>query len=116
MGCILVDEQQQVQGTLLGTVVSKFGYMSGYARANVTAQNQVVTSSSGFEIRGLTRATLTQGTSQGGDSGGPYSLSVSGAWRFAGVHYGSNVASGGNSVWFSPHVRFSNWFTVRTTN
>lgn len=98
----------------IGWEVGRFGYMSGYGRAEIIAQNATMTSSSGFAINGLTRGRITQGTSQGGDSGGPYSLAHNGRWTFVGIHAGSSVAGGGNTVVFTPVVRFRNWFTVRT--
>ncbi|MDR2044625.1 MAG: S1 family peptidase [Clostridium sp.] len=101
-----------------GTAVMKYGMSNGYAEAEVEAQNVSQTDSSNYTINGLTRAKLTTGTSGGGDSGGPYYTQASGggnSYNFVGVHWGSNVGDGGNLIWFTPFVRFSSSFTVKTS-
>ena len=59
---------------------------------------------------------MTSGTSAGGDSGGPYYTQrmIGGDnYNFVGVHWGSNTGDGGDDVWFTPYVRFKEWFTVK---
>jgi hypothetical protein len=100
------------------SAVMKYGRLSGYAEATINAQNVTVTSPEGYSIKGLTKATLTSGASAGGDSGGPYytqSSSGGNSYNFVGVHYGSNSSGGGTNVWFTPHVRFKSYFTVKTS-
>lgn len=101
-----------------GMSLMKYGFSSGYAEATVNAQDQTITDSSGKTIKGLTKATLTSGTSAGGDSGGPYYTQGSAGgnnYNFLGVHWGSNTASGGSNIWFTPYVRFKSYFTVKTS-
>ena len=101
-----------------GMSLMKYGFSSGYAEATVNAQDQTVTDSSGKTIKGLTKATLTSGTSAGGDSGGPYYTQGSAGgnnYNFLGVHWGSNTDSGGSNIWFTPYVRFKSYFTVKTS-
>ena len=95
-----------------GAAAMRFGQTSGFSRVEVTAQN-VTSGSTG----GLTRAILTQGTSAGGDSGGPYYVLAPGGgnnYLFVGVHTSSNVGNGGNTVSFTPYTRFMHRFIVRT--
>lgn len=101
-----------------GMSLMKYGFSSGYAEATVNAQDQTITDSSGKTIKGLTKATLTSGTSAGGDSGGPYYTQSSAGgnnYNFLGVHWGSNTTSGGSNIWFTPYVRFKSYFTVKTS-
>lgn len=112
---------RNITGTLddlpVGAAVMKYGFKSGYSEATVSAQDVTKTDSSGNRIKGLTSATLTSGTSDGGDSGGPYYTQGSAGgnnYNFVGVHWGSNVNSGGSSICFTPYVRFKSWFTVKT--
>ena len=97
-----------------GSAVMSFGASTGFSRAEVTEQN--VSLSSG--VGGITRARLIQGSSAGGDSGGPYYVLAPGGgnnYVFVGVHQGSNVPDGGSNVTFTPYRRFSHRFRVRTT-
>ena len=59
-------------------------------RKNRTVEQQNVTNvveSSGIHITGLTKCLVTSGTSDGGDSGGPYyNLDFFGDYSFIGVH------------------------------
>ena len=112
---------RSITGTLddlpVGTAVMKYGVTNGYAEATVYAQDVAATDSSGYTINGLTIATLTSGSSGGGDSGGPYytpSAEGGDSYNFVGVHWGSNTGGGGSNIWFTPYVRFKNWFTVKT--
>ena len=97
-----------------GTAIMMFGQRSGFARARVTAQNvnpPLMPSS------GLTRATITQGTVDVGDSGGPvYVQAPQGGnnYHFIGIIAGSSVPEGGNAMVFTPYRRFSHRFIVRT--
>jgi len=96
----------------VGTIVEGHGSASGHRIAQVTATNQTQNFFS-MEIRGLTIATLRHGTSDGGDSGGPWYTMVNpshNTWSIAGVHTGSNVSVGGNTVVFTPYVRFMHFF------
>ena len=113
---------RNITGTLddlpVGTAVMKYGFASEYSEATVSAQDVTQTDSSGNTINGLTKATLTSGTSGGGDSGGPYytqDADGGNSYNFVGVHWGSNVSGGGSSIWFTPYVRFKSWFTVKTS-
>jgi hypothetical protein len=112
---------RNITGTLddlpKGTALMKFGFSSGYAEATVDAQDETRIDGSGYTINGLTRATLTSGTSDGGDSGGPYytqSSAGGNSYNFVGIHWGSNAPSGGSSILFTPYVRFKSRFTVKT--
>lgn len=100
----------------VGTLLCRFGQASGYSEITVTATN-VSETLSGNTINGLTRGRVDWGTSQGGDSGGPYWLPNPNSAiqnSFAGIHTASNVPSGGNDVWFTSCMRFSGRFTVKT--
>lgn len=112
---------RQITGTLddlpVGAAVMKYGQESGYAEAIISEQDVMETDREENRIHGLTRATLTSGTSDGGDSGGPYytqSASGGNSYNFVGVHWGSNVSNGGDDIWFTPYIRFRNHFTVKT--
>ena len=97
----------------VGSVVSKYGAAYGYATATVTAQN-ASEAFGNITLNGLTKAVLRQGATGNGDSGGPYFVgTTSFNFNFVGVHTGSNVSNGG-VIWFTPYVRFSHVFTVRT--
>ncbi len=91
-----------VSSPAIGTYVYKYGQVSGEALTYVNAVNVNVTS-----CKGLTRATLISGNTQGGDSGGPYTIGNS----FCGIHHGT----AGGDVFFTPYYYMSSaGFVVKT--
>ncbi|MDU6263190.1 MAG: trypsin-like serine protease [Anaerocolumna aminovalerica] len=94
----------------VGTTLFKYGAFGQYAVATVTKVNQTVYyAEQGVSIKGLTKTSIDSGTSQGGDSGGPYYLWRDYHWEFCGVHSGSN----GVTTNFTPPVYITG-FTPRT--
>jgi hypothetical protein len=98
-----------IEDVAVGFSVMRYGMVSGYALATIHSQDVTRIIQSNI-IFGLTRAVLTSGTSQRGDSGGPYYAINPGTrnYSFVGIHNASNVeTSDGNTVWFTPYARFS---------
>jgi len=121
-----IDATRNITGTqndpVVGASIRSFGQRNGFARKTVAFQNQtrVLSNSNGTTttVRGLTMANLTFGTRGSGDSGGPYYIQRfegQNSYSFLGVHVSSNVSNGGSAVWFTPYVRFRNWFEVRVS-
>ncbi len=98
-----------------GTALMKYGYKSQLTYATVEQQNvtDVVNNTS---ITGLTKCLVTAGTSDDGDSGGPYyNLDFFGDYSFIGVHRGSQTDSNGAMhILFTPYCRFQYYFTPKT--
>jgi hypothetical protein len=97
----------------VGTFVSRYGSTSGFTLVEVTARNQDITFD-GITIRGLTQAIISFGSSATGDSGGPY-------WEMhptdmnQNAFHGIHTARVGNTVYYTPYMRFARHFTVKTT-
>lgn len=110
-----------ITGTYLtpavNTVVKKYGANSGYAYGTVTQRNV-----SANDTKGLSVVKITYGTSQGGDSGGPYFITENSSNKFCGIHHGSNITTeeyentGILKVYFTPYSYISpQGFTPKTT-
>lgn len=97
-----------------GYTILKFGYNGGYCIGTVEAQNVTIFDSV-YNISGLTRCTLDSGQSLAGDSGGPYYrlYSSAGNYSFVGVHCSFNEST--SKICFTPYVRFSSNFAVKTS-
>lgn len=101
----------------IDTIVMKFGKTSQYATAKVSATNATIShrvdANTTISIKGMTRCTLETGSSAGGDSGGPYYISNGSGnnYKFIGVH----SSNSGNSLSFTPYVRFKSYFTPKTS-
>ena len=116
-----IADTYSITGTYLtpavNTVVKKYGGYSGYAYATVTQRNVT-----GDGAKGLSVVKITYGTSQGGDSGGPYFITENGSHKFCGIHHGSNINSeeieetGILKVYFTPYSYISSQgFTAKTS-
>lgn len=99
------------------TIVMKYGQKSGYATAKVFATNatqkQELPDKTTVTIKGLTQCTIQDGTSNIGDSGGPYYLKNGDGnnYKFIGVH-STHVDT---TVTFTPYTRFKSYFTPKTS-
>lgn len=98
-----------------GTYVMKYGCYGGYCTGTVEAQD-VTQADETYTIKGLTRCSLDSGSSQGGDSGGPYYTQNTGnSYNFVGVHKGSSGSGNSKKIYFTPYIRFKTYFTVKTS-
>jgi hypothetical protein len=104
----------------VGAFVPRYGDTTKFGQGRIEAQNVAVTIDFGnnisYRIQGLTRTRVTLGqTAQGGDSGMPYFTTADSTHTatFGGIHCAS--VRTGDTEWFTPYVRFRNWFTVRTS-
>lgn len=93
-----------------GVRLLKYGRASNlYATVVVDRENVTITEQpSGYKISGLTRCELISGSSQGGDSGGPYFLNYNGNVLFGGIHSAHLVTEDedGNQI---DYVYFTPW-------
>lgn len=82
----------------VGTSLYKYGKASYLASCQIS-QVGVTINSGSYTIYGLTKATLTSGSSAGGDSGGPYRFGL----YFCGIHHGVDLDNS-NIVFFTPYA------------
>lgn len=97
-----------------GTVFTRYGANTGYSTGYVSAINASITYGvypvNSVTIYGMTIGSLHSGypSSANGDSGGPYRVGAA----FVGIHSGGTVS--GNTVYFTPYIRFNHEFTAKT--
>ena len=89
-----------VNNPTVGVSLNKFGKTSLKASCTVTAVSQTV-NIGGVTVKGMAEAQITNGSSAGGDSGGPY-------WKnsnYYGIHSASttNSNTGIQYVYFTPN-------------
>lgn len=95
---------------LVGTVICKYGYRTGFSLAEIKSTNTVAYYGN-IAIYGLMRGEITSGNSRSGDSGGPYYL----GHVLYGVHSGGHENAGvGSNVYFSPIYAVPSSFVVKT--
>lgn len=95
----------------VGATIFKYGTTSGWARLRLEATN--VSFYNGVKtLTGMTKASIIDGTSKPGDSGGPYftyNTSTS-KWYIAGIHAASNNPTGGTTTYFTPISKINSNF------
>lgn len=93
-----------------GALLYKYGKTTKQSLVEVTGVN-ITWTIDGKKTKGLTKAIISSGDSDGGDSGGPYRHNN----KFCGVHKGSQVSGTKKYVYFTPYSYIKNaGFTAKT--
>lgn len=99
----------------VGTVILRYGCVSGYGRAKVEQKN-VARTYNGCTIFGLVKCGIESGPATGGDSGGPY-YCLGPNYGFIGIHSAleTNPVTHINKLYYTPYELFADYFEVKTS-